>query len=171
MKENRRPSGSLLRSEIRQERGFRSAEEEAFLNLQRTASVLMQSFAQLLKASVKGGLTAPQYNVLRILRGAHPDALSCGEIGERMVTADPDVTRLVDRLVRRDLVARTRDARDRRVVKVTVTADGLQRLAQLDAPVADWLRERLGHLKGSDLDRLIRLLEAARSAPERQTVG
>lgn len=167
----RRPSGGLLGSEIRQRRAFGSLEEAAFLNLQRTASLLMQSFAQLLKAHVDGGLTAAQYNVLRILRGAHPDALSCGEISERMVTADPDVTRLVDRLVRRQLATRTRDAHDRRVVKVTIHASGLELLSRLDGVVVGWLQGRLGHLPGEELEQLIRLLETARAATDEDARG
>lgn len=169
MEENPRPraphDGSQLRREIRQTAAFQSAEEEAFLNLQRTTGILMQSFAQLLKAEVEGGLSAAQYNVLRILRGAHPDALSCGEIGERMVTADPDVTRLVDRLVRRGLAARSRDQEDRRVVKVKITGPGLQLLAALDPVVNGWLEEQLGHLSKSGLEGLIRQLERLRRNP------
>ena len=159
---NKNVRPGLLQRELQQRGGFSSPAEEAFLNLQRTTGILMQSFAQILKEAGGPDLSTAQYNVLRILRGSHPDALSCGEIGQRMVTADPDVTRLVDRLVRRDLAARSRDAADRRVVKVVITAAGLQLLTRLDGVVAAWLEGHLGHLEVSRLERLSRLLEQAR---------
>ena len=67
------------------------------------------------------GLTAAQYNVLRILRGAGPAGLACREIGERMISRDPDITRLLDRMEKRNLITRKRQSDDRRVVKTFVT--------------------------------------------------
>jgi DNA-binding MarR family transcriptional regulator len=150
---------SLLQEEIRQSRPFVSREEEAFLNLQRTANALLQSVTRSLKGF---DLTPTQYNVLRILRGSHPETLTCGDIGERMVTPDPDVTRLLDRLENRDLVQRARDTVDRRVVRTGISAEGLALLEELDGPVPEWLRELLGHLGGDELETLTRLLERAR---------
>lgn len=150
---------SLLREEIRQTRPFVSLEEEAFLNLQRTANGLLQSVTRSLK---QYDLTPTQYNVLRILRGSHPNTLTCGDIGDRMVTPDPDVTRLLDRLERRQLVARARDAGDRRVVRAGITARGLELLDRLDQPVPSWLGELLGHLEDDELRNLVGLLEKCR---------
>ena len=100
--------------------------------------------------------------MLRILRGSHPDGLPCGEVGDRMVTPLPDVTRLLDRLAERRLVARDRDPGDRRVVVARITERGRDRLADLDQPLADWLEQSLGDLAAADLERLIGLLERLR---------
>ena len=151
---------SLLQEEIRQTRPFVSLEEEAFLNLQRTANALLQNITRSLKGY---DLTPTQYNVLRILRGSHPEKLTCGDIGGRMVTPDPDVTRLLDRLEKRDLVRRTRDAVDRRVVRAGITSSGLELLENLDGPVPEWLNGCLGHLPENELQTLIDLLEKART--------
>lgn len=99
-----------MRREIRQRKPFRRAEDEAFVNIQRMADALMQGVAAALKPM---GLSPTQYNVLRILRGAEPNGLACREIADRMITRDPDITRLLDRLEDRALVARSRDRADR----------------------------------------------------------
>lgn len=140
-------------------RPFGNPAEEAYLNLQRTANQLQQGLSEVLK---QADLTPTQYNVLRILRGANPEALTCGQVGERMVTREPDVTRLLDRLEKRGLVARSRDRRDRRVVTIRITPAGLDAVAALDAPVEDFHRSLLGHLKTAEVQGLIDLLERAR---------
>lgn len=150
---------SLLQREIRQQKPFASPAEEAFLNLQRTAAALMASLARLLR---EHGLTPAQYNALRILRGARPDSLPCGEVGTRMVTPVPDVTRLLDRLELRGLVARARDRRDRRVVQARITDAGLELLAEAEEPLDAWLAAKLGRLGDGNLATLTRLLEEAR---------
>jgi DNA-binding MarR family transcriptional regulator len=150
---------SLLQKEIRQTRPFVSMEEEAFLNLQRTANTLLQAITRSLKSY---DLTPTQYNVLRILRGSYPETLTCGDIGARMVTPDPDVTRLLDRLEKRELVRRARDTADRRVVRAGITAIGLEVLEQLDDPVPEWLNGCLGHLSKAELTTIIELMEKAR---------
>lgn len=149
----------MLKDEIQQRPPFSSLEEKAFLNLQRTAALLAQSLTRQLKPH---RLTLSQYNALRILRGAHPGALTCGEVGERMVTPVPDVTRLVDRLVDRGLVERQRDTQDRRVVRLSLAPSGLELLAELDGTVETWLREHLGHLGDERLKELSELVELAR---------
>ena len=148
-----------LRRELRQSRDFGSLEEATFLSLQRTAGLWMQGLAQKLRPY---GLTPTQYNVLRILRGAHPGSLTCGEIGERMVTAVPDVTRLADRLVGQRLAWKARDERDRRVVKVEISGQGLALLDSLDEKVLDWLQEMLSPLDKEELQALCTLTEKAR---------
>jgi DNA-binding MarR family transcriptional regulator len=100
--------------------------------------------------------------VLRILRGA-PEGLTCGEIGERMITRDPDITRLLDRLEKRKLIARSRESEDRRVVVARITRGGLDVLARLDGPVREVHRAQLGHLGRERLRALAELLEACRS--------
>ena len=157
-----------LRHEIRQKRPFESPEEEAYLNLQRTANLLLQGLTRLLRDRAPGrmGVTPSQYNVLRILRGSHPDALTCGEIGDRLVTPGPDVTRLLDRLEERGWVERERDTGDRRVVRSRITTAGLAVLGDLDAPVAEWLAAQLGHLGADGLGQLIAVTEQARNPAE-----
>jgi DNA-binding MarR family transcriptional regulator len=149
-----------LAEEIRQQKPFASVEEEVFLSLQRTADAVLRPVSEVLKAE---GLSPTQYNVLRILRGAGAAGLSCREVGERMVTRDPDLTRLLDRLEARSLIARARGATDRRVVQTRITAEGLQLLARLDGRVEAAQRRSLGHVAARDLRSLARLLDAVRS--------
>jgi DNA-binding MarR family transcriptional regulator len=151
---------SRLQDEIKQRKPFESLESEVFLNLVRTVDALEHGTTELLKQSA---LTAAQYNALRILRGAGPHGLMCGEISDRMLTRDPDVTRLLDRLERRALITRAREKSDRRVVTTRITDEGLTLLASLDEPVERIQREQLGHMTRQDLDTLRRLLEIARS--------
>jgi DNA-binding MarR family transcriptional regulator len=152
-----------LQQEIQQRKPFASLEEEAFLNLLRTANALSQGLATVLKGA---DLTTAQYNVLRILRGAGTEGLPSGEVGERMVSRDPDVTRLLDRLERRGLVERCRDADDRRVVRARVTEVGRAVLAPLDGPVVEMHVRQLSHLGPERLRELVALLEAARDGAE-----
>lgn len=135
-----------------------SAEEVAFLDLIRTADVLSRNPARLLKSKE---LSPTQYNVLRILRGA-PEGLTCGEIANRMITRDPDVTRLLDRMEKRELISRCRETEDRRTVKTRITPLGLKILAGLDEPVMAVHREQLGHLGRKRLRALAELLREAR---------
>jgi len=148
-----------LRDEIKQQRPFESLEQEALLNVLRTADALMQEIAAVLKPFK---LSHSQYNVLRILRGASPDGLACQEISERMISRDPDITRLLDRLEARGLVTRTRDQEDRRVVTARITLEGLRLLEALDELIAEVDRYALQHLGEQRLRTLIQLLELAR---------
>jgi len=134
-------------------------EEAAFLDLMRTCDLLSRRPALLLKDE---DLSATQYNVLRILRGA-PDGLPCGEIASRMITRDPDVTRLLDRLEKRGLISRCRESKDRRVVMAKITPEGLELLTRLDEPVQEMHRQQLSHLGKRRLRELEELLQAARA--------
>src|SRR4029077_13765310 len=107
------------------------------------------------------GLSPTQYNALRILRGAGVDGLPCTEVGARMISRDPDVTRLVDRLERRGLVTRSRGAKDRRVVRASITPAGLELLKRLDRPVSEFVRGMMGHLRTEQLQSLMHLLGEA----------
>jgi DNA-binding MarR family transcriptional regulator len=135
-----------------------SAEEAAFLDLQRTCDLLSRRLVQVLKSEE---LSPTQYNVLRILRGS-PDGLPCGEIANRMITRDPDITRLLDRMEKRGLISRWRETKDRRVVMARITGNGLKVLGRLDEPVENAHREQLGHLGKERLGVLTELLAAAR---------
>ena len=112
------------------------------------------------------GLSGAQYNILRILRGAGEDGLACREIGDRLISRDPDLTRLLDRLDSRGLIARSREIKDRRVVKTRITADGLRILHDLDEPVQSLHRKQLQRLSEKQLRQLLFLLEQARAEEE-----
>lgn len=148
-----------LRDELRQRKPFRSLEQEAHLNIVRTAAVLADAFEQMLKPA---GITGAQYNVLRILRGAEGDGLCRNELRDRLLTRMPDVTRLLDRMEEAGLVARARDAEDRRLVTTRITARGRRVVDELDAAVAKEHRRRLGHLDADQLGTLIELLTLIR---------
>lgn len=150
-----------LRDELKQSRPFPTVQEEVLVGLARTADSLERGFVGVFKAL---GLTATQYNVLRILRGAGAPGLPCGEIADRMVTRDPDLTRLLDRLERRGLATRARDGTDRRVVTTRISQAGLSLLEELEAPLAETRRQLLGHMAEKRLHELADLLDEARSA-------
>ncbi|HKK72063.1 MAG TPA: MarR family winged helix-turn-helix transcriptional regulator [Candidatus Krumholzibacteria bacterium] len=153
-----------LADEIRMTKPFRLPELEAYLNLARTYDQLHGEFNELFR---EYGLTQQQYNVLRILRGAGEEGLPSLEVAHRMVTRVPDVTRLVDRMERSDLVTRQRCDRDRRVVRIRLTAKGRDLADRLEGPTDAFHREQLGHLSGEELDTLNRLLEKIRARPDR----
>src|ERR1700747_2227653 len=136
-----------------------SPEESAFLELLRTTDLLSRGPAHVLKGEA---LSPTQYNVLRILRGS-PEGLPCGEIASRMITRDPDITRLLDRLEKRELISRCRETKDRRMVVARITPQGLKLLARLDEPVQEMHRKQLGHLGVVRLKELRDLLVAARA--------
>jgi DNA-binding MarR family transcriptional regulator len=134
-------------------------EETAFLDLLRTADVLTRGADWVLKDE---DLSLTQYNVLRILRGA-PQGLPCGEIASRMITRDPDITRLLDRMERRGLISRARESRDRRLVLARISPKGLKLVNRLDEPVQKIHHKQLGHMGKDRLRVLAELLAAARS--------
>ena len=129
------------------------------LNILRTSDVMTQLLTDLLKPS---GLSTTQYNVLRILRGASGKGVCCREIGERLITRDPDVTRLIDRLEKRNLLLRTRDKEDRRFVTIQLTPGGLELVNQLDEPIEKWNRKLMRNISRGDTKVLIELLEQLR---------
>jgi DNA-binding MarR family transcriptional regulator len=139
--------------------GVGCPEEAAFLDLLRTTDMLSRGLVKVLK---RERISSTQYNVLRILRGS-PDGLPCGEIANRMITRDPDVTRLLDRLEKRQLISRCREDKDRRTVMAWITKEGLGVLARLDEPVQTAHRKQLGHLGRERLLALTDLLRDARS--------
>jgi MarR family transcriptional regulator, 2-MHQ and catechol-resistance regulon repressor len=148
-----------LKSEIAQSSPFASGEEEAILNLLRTSDCLERAFH--LKTR-RWGVTATQYNVLRILRGAQPVGLPCAAIGERMIAAEPDITRLLRRLKGLKLIQQQRDRRDRRVVLTHITSDGLKLLRAMDPVIRRLPKELLAHMSAAEVTQLTRLVELAR---------
>lgn len=152
---------SKLLDEIKQTRPFASLEEEALLNLHRTASRMQHTLQQTIKPM---GLTPTQYNVLRILRGAGENGLRCSEVGERLVSNDPDITRLLDRLQKQKLVRRKRDGKDRRVIYSTITAEGLNLLKELDPIVSNLAKQMLKLMSHDKIRTLITLLEETRES-------
>lgn len=150
---------SVLQEEIGKKNPFDSPEQETALNLFRTMDHLQQDSFRLFQ---EHGLSGPQYNVLRILRGHGGEGRSCCEIAADMITRTPDITRLVDRLEQAGWVQRRRDPDDRRIVRVQITAAGLELLSRLDQPVRDLHKRQLGHLSRAELRELNRLLVKAR---------
>jgi DNA-binding MarR family transcriptional regulator len=148
----------VVAQQLKQKSAFASEEQEVLLALRIASARIVEPWASFLKA--QAGLTTSQYNVLRILRGSHPTRITCSEIGQRMIARDPDVTRVVDRLLTRGLVERVPGSRDRRVVEVGITEAGLALLAELDAHVQHMPKALLGHLGPKRLTQLRTLLEA-----------
>ena len=150
---------SKLAAEIRQKKPFALLEEEAALNLVRTHEFLQQRQADFFK---QFQLTPTQYNILRILRGAGKAGVTCSQAAERMVTADPDITRLLDRLEARQLIERQRSTEDRRVVISRITAQGIALLKEIDLPLAEFHKRQLGHIGKERLAQWIEILESIR---------
>ena len=148
-----------LLDELRQRKPFASLAQEAHLNLGRTQAVLEEGLDRVLKPH---GVSATQYNVLRILRGAAPGGLCRNEIGDRLLTRMPDVTRLLDRMEQAGLVTRTRDTTDRRLVTTHLTTRGRKLVDSLDEPIAREHERALGHLGDEKLRTLVQLLTRVR---------
>jgi DNA-binding MarR family transcriptional regulator len=134
-------------------------EKRIFVALLQAADALGQEVEQFLKAS---GLTGAQYNVLRILRGAAPEGLPCRGIGDRMISHDPDMTRLLDRLEKRGLITRMRQTDDRRVVKTRISPQALSLLKTLDQPIRELHKRQFRHMSAARLKILSDLLEEVR---------
>jgi DNA-binding MarR family transcriptional regulator len=133
-------------------------EREIYLLLQHVSGELIHELATLLKPF---GITPEQYHVLRILRDAGNVGTPLSAVAERSPVGDPDVTGLLDRLERRSLARRAREAPDRRVVTARITKEGRQLLERLEAPVAALHRRQLGPLGVRGLRNLRKLLQDA----------
>jgi DNA-binding MarR family transcriptional regulator len=147
--------------ELKQTRPFASSAQEATVALLRTADVVNRLVDAVIE---RHGITGQQYNVLRILRGAGEQGLPTLEIAERMIEQTPGITRLIDRLEAKKLVARERCATDRRQVFCRITAAGLALLAKLDEPVRDSAGEALQQLSKKDIAQLLELLDRTRAS-------
>jgi len=149
----------MLQQEIKKKTPFDLPEQEAMLNLLRTADQLQIRFVRLFR---QFGLTPQQYNILRILRG-EGRPLPILEIAARMITVVPGITGLIDRLESAELVERKRCSEDRRVIYVAITPKASLLLSQIDEPLLELHREVLGHMERDELSELTRLLERARA--------
>jgi DNA-binding MarR family transcriptional regulator len=149
---------SAVGEEIHQTRAFASIEEELLVSLLRTTDVMQERFEQMIRPF---NISMTQYNVLRILRGAEPEGRTCGEIGERMIAREPDVTRLLERMDKAALIKRTRDSKDRRVVVTRITNAGLKLLEELDPKLReiDGLLKPMGERK---IETMLKLLDEVR---------
>ena len=137
-------------------------EEKAFIAILRAADRLERQVAEMLK---QYSLTPTQYNALRILRGGGPSGLPCSHIGDRMISRDPDITRLLDRLKRRGLISRRREQNDRRIIKPFITLAGLELLARMDRPVEQFHLRASRDVNKHDLRGLIDVLERLPAPP------
>lgn len=152
-----------IRQSIQQSRPFSPPEAEPFLTLARAWDVVAERATVPIRAA---GLSVPQYNVLRILRGAEPEGLQTYQVAERMVTRAPNITRLVDKLEGNALLTRTRSTEDRRVVRLRITTLGLQLVDRLDGPVGTSVKDAMRGLNAVELDELRRLLDRLREPLE-----
>ena len=148
-----------MADEIKMTKPFSLLEEEASLSIVRTADVVFQRMAEMLRPF---DVSSSQYNVLRILRGAR-EPLACGQIAERMVSRDPDITRLLDRMETRGLISRARDEQDRRVVKAQITSKGLGLLEELQPLVLAYHRKQFSGFGEKKLRQLVEWMEQVRS--------
>ncbi len=151
-------SGKLAQ-EIVQAKPFTCREEEAYLNVARTHEYLAQRLSEFFRPY---NLSITQYNMLRILRGAGPEGLSCTEAARRMISSDPDVTRLFDRLEARALIERTRSTADRRVVQAAIAPGGLELLSSIDEPIRDFHIHQMAVLSPGRLNDLVEICESLR---------
>lgn len=149
---------TTLQREIKKKQPFELPEQEAMLNILRTADQLQIRFARLFRSF---GLTPQQYNVLRILRG-EGRSLPILEVAARMITVVPGITGLIDRLETAGLVERNRCDHDRRVIYVAITVQALELLGHIDEPLRELHRQTLGHMTKEELHTLTSLLEKAR---------
>ena len=139
-------------------------EDQIFVAFLRASDSLASEGDQLMKANA---VTSAQYNVLRILRGAGPEGLPCNTIAERMISRDPDMTRLLDRMEKRALISRERQQEDRRVVKARISDEGLKLLKKMDVPIRELHKSQFAHMTSARLKTLMDLLtEVAARAPK-----
>ncbi len=158
-----------LQRHLKQTRPFASTEQEVVVALQVATARVMEPFARRLR--LEAGITPAQYNVLRILRGAGEAGIRCGEIAERMIDRDPDVTRLTDRLVEAGLASRDRDPADRRVVQVRLATKGRALLDEVDRVVDAMPKRLVGALGPDRLALLLELLDDVIEAAEQEAIN
>ena len=158
--------GGTLRETIKQVRPFRSVQAESFISLLLTVDGVREIA---LRPLMGYGLSAEQYNVLRILRGARKVGLPTYKVVERMVSRAPNITRLVNKLVAKNLARRIRSDTDHRVTTLQITPEGLRVLEELDGPMDRSTERAMGGLSQAELGTLLRLLEKLRQPLERLT--
>jgi DNA-binding MarR family transcriptional regulator len=155
-----RAKKSSLAGALKQNRPFVSLEQEVYLSILRTASELSYAVDQHFRPF---DITPSQYNVLRILRGVGADGLCRNEISERMVTATPDMSRLLDRMERAGWVTRERAVDDRRQVSTYITKSGMELLATLETPTRDFVTQLFSGTAVSDLKAVLKVNDQIRT--------
>lgn len=156
-----RQGASAIQREIGQTRPFRSVEQEATVALLRTASVLSRAMGRVLEPY---GISLPQYNALRIIRGAGSGGIPTLDIRERMIDQGTTITRLLDKLEAARLIRRERSEPDRRQVMCFLTPAGKALLERLDVPMDRADDEAMAGLNRREIERLLKALEAIRAA-------
>jgi DNA-binding MarR family transcriptional regulator len=151
---------SSLATTLKQNRPFVSLEQEVYLSVLRTASELSYAVDQFFRPF---DITPSQYNVLRILRGAGTDGLCRNEISERMVTATPDMSRLLDRMEKAGWVTRERAEEDRRQVSTHITKSGMELLARLEMPTGEFVTRLFVGVTVSDLKTVLNVNDQIRT--------
>lgn len=146
-----------LEEAIKQKR-FESPQIKAMLNIMYTANWLMGEFRDVYKPF---GITPQQYNVLRILRGKHPESINPSEIKEVMIDKNPDITRLCDRLLAMGLIGRSIDCDNRRKMNIVITDQGLHLLAQIQ-PLLTERQTQILHRSDINFELLSELLDELR---------
>jgi DNA-binding MarR family transcriptional regulator len=142
-----------VRSRLEQ-RAFSGESDETVVSVLVAADHLDQQLVPVIAAH---GITSDQYNVLRILRGVHPEGHPRHEIARRMIHRAPDVTRMLDRLMRRKLINRVRDSRDARLSVARITPAGLALLKRIDPAVEEAQEKATAMLSAAERKELVRL--------------
>ena len=155
-----RTKKSSLATALKQNRPFVSLEQEVYLSILRTASELSHAVDQVFRPF---DITSSQYNVLRILQGAGTDGLCRNEISERMVTATPDMTRLLDRMEKAGWVTRERAEGDRRQVSTYITTSGMKLLETLEKPIREFLARLFDGTAVNDLKTILKFNDQIRT--------
>jgi len=161
---NKPTPDSAIQRELQQTRPFHSIGAEAIISIMRTSALIQRRLNGIVS---REGITQPQYNVLRILRGAGEAGIPTLAIRDRMIDASPGVTRLLDRLERAGYARRERAAPDRRQVLCRITADGLSLLSRLDGPISAYDDDAVAMLSAAEKRELVRLLDTIRSGNRR----
>ena len=151
---------TTIAEEIKQSKPFSSLQQEVYLSIQRTADELHSRVATILKPF---GVSTTQYNVLRILRGAGPEGHRCSAIADRMITREPDITRLLDRMAKAGWITQSRDSEDRRVVITRITPEALKLLREIDKPLLELNHTMMASMGEKKLKTLLSLLDDVRS--------
>lgn len=142
-----------------------SHSQKVFLHLWKTYETLKGIESECL---ADFDISAQQYNVLRILKANHPEAVATMELSRQMISKSPDITRMLDRLELRKWIKRTRLRENRRVVNVLITAKGIALVNEMHQAIVQMHQRQVGHLKARDKDQLIELLKKTRE-PHQET--
>jgi DNA-binding MarR family transcriptional regulator len=137
---------------------FRNAKQKAMINLLFTYGWAIEKIKSFVSQE---DITHQQYNILRILRGAHPKPLSTLQIRERMLDKMSDTSRIVDRLIAKELVTKTTCSTDKRLVDVTISDKGIRLLKKLDME-SDHINQVMSNLTEGEAEQLSALLDKLR---------